>query len=310
MATIKELNVEINDYLFPNIDKYNFEGETAYQINGLWLDNIRENQFFNDTLFLIQSIESTILNSKKPISLIKGTQQKFNERLIELKSYRKSSIDKYLAEFHRISIIDEINDKIIEQYQKEVPKKINELDLVEVAPSHRFFKLFSFINMIKTFEIHEKESFDNIKLLFHIENYIQNIEMVNGLLNEIIFDNEKFKIFRFDDYFKSFYNEHFNKVQVDLQLKDLASFFHFVYISGFFVLHPDKRKNKIMLMKFFTNNFMYTDSHGNPNHFKNFTKEITDIATENNPTKDIFTEDLIKKLYNFKSIDLFLYYRT
>ena len=29
MATIKELNVEINNYLFPNIDKYNFEGETG-----------------------------------------------------------------------------------------------------------------------------------------------------------------------------------------------------------------------------------------------------------------------------------------
>ena len=145
MATIKELTKEINDYLFPNIEEFNFEGETAYQINGLWLDNIKENQFFNDTLFLIQTIEGTILSSKNPISIIKDTQQKFNQRLIDLKSYRKSSIAKYLAGFHRISIIDDINEKIIEQYQNEVPKKISKDDLYFSVPSGIYQRKANFI---------------------------------------------------------------------------------------------------------------------------------------------------------------------
>lgn len=309
MATIKELTKEINDYLFPNIEEFNFEGETAYQINGLWLDNIKENQFFNDTLFLIQTIEGTILSSKNPISIIKDTQQKFNQRLIDLKSYRKSSIAKYLAGFHRISIIDDINEKIIEQYQNEVPKKISKDDLENVGPSHRLFILLSFKTMIIRRKIHKTESFDSIKLLYHIENYIQNIEMVNVLLNEIITDNEKFEIFRFDDYFKSFYNEHVNKVQVDLKLKHLAYFFHFVSISGLFVMHPDKRKNKKMLMEFFVKNFMYTDGLGNPNHFKNFIKEVSYVKDGFDEVQFSFVEDFIHRLNEFKSVNLFNYYR-
>jgi hypothetical protein len=73
-------------------------------------------------------------------------------------------------------------------------------------------------------------------------------------------------------------------------------------------MHSDKYKNKRMLMDFFMKNFMYTNTDGDPVHFKNFTKEVTDATTieVENKFKDNFADELIGKLNHFKSKSLFL----
>ena len=53
---------------------------------------------------------------------------------------------------------------------------------------------------------------------------------------------------------------------------------------------------------------MYTNTDGDPVHFKNFTKEVTDATTieVENKFKDNFADELIGKLNYFKSKSLFL----
>jgi hypothetical protein len=75
-------------------------------------------------------------------------------------------------------------------------------------------------------------------------------------------------------------------------------------------MHPDKRKNKKMLMEFFVKNFMYTDGLGNPNHFKNFIKEVSYVKDGFDEVQSIFVEDFIHRLNGFKSVNLFNYYRA
>jgi hypothetical protein len=40
--TIKELVKEINEYLNPNIDKYESKDSKTYKINDVWIDNIKD----------------------------------------------------------------------------------------------------------------------------------------------------------------------------------------------------------------------------------------------------------------------------
>lgn len=164
--------------------------------------------------------------------------------------------------------------------------------------------------MIKGDEIHQNENFADIKLLYHIYEFNNNVRLIFNLLEEIIHDYVNFKIVKFDDYFKSFYNEHANKIQVNLKLKDLAYFFYFVYSSGLFVMHQDKSRNKKMLMEFFVKNFMYTSTSGNPTHFKKFIKEISDVTTEDTKFQNAFADELIYKLNKFKSLNILQFERA
>ena len=142
------------------------------------------------------------------------------------------------------------------------------------------------------------DGFPNIEIVGEASDYESAREVINDckpdlvfldidlngltsidLLNEIIHDYKVYKIVRFERYFKSYCHQHNNKVQVKLKLKDLAFFFHFVILCDLFEMHPNKTKNKKMLMDFFMKNFMYTNTNGDPVHFKNFTKEVTDTTS-------------------------------
>ena len=83
MATIKELVKEINEYLNPNIDKYESKDSKTYKINDIWIDNIKDKYFFNQTLFLLQSIENTVLKTNEPILVIKRIHHNFKKEQIE-----------------------------------------------------------------------------------------------------------------------------------------------------------------------------------------------------------------------------------
>lgn len=305
MATINELKTEINNYLFPNILEFKLNGEIEYQINGIWIDQIKENYFFNESLILTQMIEDTASKSDNPILIIERIKHLFERRIFELNSWKKTSLIDYLMKHHAVAISDNENDIDAISYQQSKVKKIT-LDLLfNAKPNEKLFNLSAFYNMIINDDVHQKEEFESIKLLYHIHELSNNISNVYNLINEIIHDYENFKIVRFEDYFKSFYKQHKTKVQVDLKLKDLAYFFHFVYTSGLFVMHPDIRKNKKMLMEFFVANFMYTDGKGNPKHFKNFIKEISDLATEDKKFQHNFADGLIHQLNEFKNMNIF-----
>lgn len=305
MATIKELKTEISQFLFPNITHYTFQEETAFKINDIWIDKIPDNYFFNETFLLVQMIDNTTLKSSEPILIIEEVYAIFEERLKELKSWKEQKFLDYLKIFHNYASDDNLNGLSKEKFDKEVLKKITKERLNNAKESHPLFKLRSFVNMVSEESVNKNEYFEFVKVLYHINEMIVNVEMVKTLLLEIITDNKKYKIVQFDDYFKSFYNQHANKVQVDLKLKDLAYFYYFVLTSNLFIMHPDERKNRKMLKEFFMKNFMYTDAKGNPVHFKNFIKEISDLSTEDSKFQEKFVEGLIYKLNQFKSVNLF-----
>jgi hypothetical protein len=308
MATINELKKEINNYLFPNILNYDIEGEVEYQINGIWIDQLKEDYFFNESLILTQMIEDTVSKSDNPISIIDIIKYIFEKRLVQLDSWKKTSLNDYFIEHHAIAISE--NDQDIISYKQSKVKKINADHLLKLNEKDKLFKLSAFYNMIIGDKIHKKEEFADIKLLYHIYEFKNNVRLIFNLLEEIIHDYVNFKIVKFDDYFKSFYNEHANKIQVDLKLKDLAYFFYFVYSSGLFVMHQDKSRNKKMLMEFFVKNFMYTSTSGNPTHFKKFIKEISDITTEDAKFQRAFADELIYKINKFKSLDILHFERA
>lgn len=303
MATIKELRTEINNYLFPNILDCKINGELEYQINGIWIDQMKENYFFNESLLLIQLIEDTVSKSDSPILIIQEIKVIFEKRMDELKAWKKMPIIEYLLKSHAVAISDNQDD--IDLYERSKVKKITLNMLSNLAIDHKLFKLSSFYNIIVSDDLHNKDDFSSIKLLFHICEFIDKVKMIITLFDEIITDHQMYNIVKFDDYFKFFYSEHSNKVQVDLKLKDLAYFYYFVLTSNLFKMHPDERKNRKLLMEFFMKNFMYTDAKGNPTHFKNFIKEISHLTTENSKFQDKFVEGLIFKLNQFKSVDLF-----
>lgn len=305
MATINELKSELNNFLFPNILEFKLDGEIEYQINGIWIDQIKENYFFNESLILSQMIEDTVSKSDNPILIIQRIKHLFDKRLDELNSWKKKSLIDYFMKNHAIAMSDNENEVDVISFQQSKVKKITPDLLIKVNEKDKLFHLSAFYNMIINDEVHQKEAFENIKLLYHIYEFTNNVSMLDNLINEIIHDYENFKIVRFDDYFKSFYKQHMTKVQVDLKLKDLAYFFHFVLTSGLFIMNPDKRKNKKMLMEFFVANFMYTDGKGNPKHFKNFIKEISDLATEDKKFQHNFADGLIHQLNEFKNMNIF-----
>lgn len=308
MATIKELKTEIKDYLFPNILNYDIKGEVDFQINGIWIDQVKEKYFFNESLLLIQLIEDTVSKSDNPILIIIEIKKIFEERIHQLMAWKKMPITEYLLQNHAVAISD--NEDDMDFYEQSKVKKITINMLSNLAIDHKLYKLSAFYNMIVSDNIHNKDDFSSIKLLYHIYDLINNVKMIITLVDEIISDNQKYNIVKFDDYFKSFYNEHANKIQVDLKLKDLAYFFYFVYSSGLFVMHQDKSRNKKMLMEFFVKNFMYTSTSGNPTHFKKFIKEISDITTEDVKFQRAFAEELIYKINKFKSLDILHFERA
>ncbi len=308
MATIKELKKEINKYLYPNILECNIEGEVEYQINDIWIDQLKENYFFNESLILTQMIEDTVSKSDNPISIIDVIKYIFEKRLVQLDSWKKTSLTDYFTNYHAIASSE--NNQEINSYEKSKVKNINANHLLRLNEKDKLYKLSAFYNMIKGDEIHQNENFADIKLLYHIYEFNNNVRLIFNLLEEIIHDYVNFKIVKFDDYFKSFYNEHANKIQVDLKLKDLAYFFYFVYSSGLFVMHQDKSRNKKMLMEFFVKNFMYTSTSGNPTHFKKFIKEISDVTTEDTKFQNAFADELIYKLNKFKSLNILQFERA
>lgn len=307
MATIKELRTEINNYLFPNILDCKINGELEYQINGIWIDQMKENYFFNESLLLIQLIEETVSKSDSPVLIIQEIKVIFEKRMDELKAWKKMPIIEYLLKSHALAISDNQDD--IDLYEQSKVKKITLDMLSNLAIDHKLFKLSAFYNIIVSDDLHKKDDFSSIKLLFHICDFIDNVKMIITLVDEIITDHQMYNIVNFDDYFKSFYNEHSNKVQVDLKLKDLAYFFHFVLYSGLFVMDHNKKKNKLKLMEFFMKNFMYSDAKNNPRHFKRFIKEVSVLETDIVQDQIEFSDSLIYKLNKFKSVNLFDLYR-
>lgn len=306
MATIKELNTEINNYFFPNILQCEVNGGIDYQINGIWIDQIKENYFYNETIALIQMIENTVSTSGNPILIINDLKSNFEKRFEELNAWKKIRLTEYLMKYHAVAMSE--NEQEVISYEKSKVKKIT-LDMInQVKEPGKLFNLHAFYNLVKSDEIHHKEEFENIKLLHHMNDLINNMKLIIDLLNEIVYDHNAYKIVKFEHYFKSYYHQYNNKVQVKLKLKDLAFFFHFVTLCDVFVMHSDKYKNKRMLMDFFMKNFMYTNTDGDPVHFKNFTKEVTDATTieVENKFKDNFADELIGKLNYFKSKSLFL----
>jgi len=267
---------------------------------------IKENYFFNESLLLTQNIENTILKSAEPIVIITDIHDIFEIKLKELKSWKTKSLTEYFIETHRFAKDENTNGLSKEQCDKEVTKRITEKQLNGISETHKLYRLFSFTKMVRAMKIHQNEDFESIKLLYHLHEFITNVEMVKSLLDEIIHDYEKFKIIRFDDYFKSFFAEHVNKIQVNLQLKELTYFYWFVEQNKLFSMHHDSLKNKKMLEEFFENNFMYTDAKGNPKHFKRFIKEISDVKYEDNKSQENFANELISKLEEFKSVKLFV----
>ena len=101
MATIKELVKEINEYLNPNIDKYESKDSKTYKINDVWIDNIKDKYFSSETLFLLQSIENTILKTNEPILIINRIHHIFKNRIVELNKYKIVHIEKYLTQYYR-----------------------------------------------------------------------------------------------------------------------------------------------------------------------------------------------------------------
>jgi hypothetical protein len=106
MATINELKTEINNYLFPNILEFKLNGEIEYQINGIWIDQIKENYFFNESLILTQMIEDTASKSDNPILIIERIKHLFERRIFELNSWKKTSLIDYLMKHHAVAISD------------------------------------------------------------------------------------------------------------------------------------------------------------------------------------------------------------
>jgi hypothetical protein len=305
MATIKELKTEISQFLFPNITHYTFQEETAFKINDIWIDKIPDNYFFNETFLLIQKIDNTTLKSSEPILIIDEVYAIFEERLKELKSWKEHKFLDYLKIFHNYASDDNLNGLSKETFDKEVLKKITKERLNNAKECHPLFKLRSFVNMVSEEGVNKNEYFEFVKVLYHINEIIVNLEMVKTLLLEIISDNKKYKIVQFDDYFKSFYAVHVNKIKVDLQLKELAYFYWFVEQSNLFSMHHDKNKNRKMLQDFFEKYLMYTDAKGNPKHFKRFIKEISDVKFDESKSRENFANNLISKLEQFKVIELF-----
>lgn len=116
MATIKELKKEINNYLYPNILECNIEGEVEYQINDIWIDQLKENYFFNESLILTQMIEDTVSKSDNPISIIDVIKYIFEKRLVQLDSWKKTSLTDYFTKYHAIAISE--NNQEINSYEK------------------------------------------------------------------------------------------------------------------------------------------------------------------------------------------------
>lgn len=305
MATIKELKLEITQFLNPNITKYSFEGKTTFEINNTWIDKLPENYFFTSSLILVQHIESTCLKSSEPIFIIKEVREIFEKRISRLKNWKKESISDYLKKEHNYAIDNNLDGISKALFEKQVSRQITQENIDKSKPETTLFKIGSFVNMVKSDGVHQNEQFEYLILLYFINEFIIYLEMVKSLLDEIIEDNKNYKIVTFDDYFKSFYNDNTNKIQVKLKLKDLAYLFYFFYTSGLFKMHEDSRKNKVMLMDFFEKNFMYTDANEQPKHFKKFIKEVSDVTSDDVKHQLNFSDQLIKKIEEFKLVELY-----
>lgn len=305
MATIKELVKEINEYLNPNIDKYESKDSKTYKINDVWIDKINDKYFFNETLFLLQSIENTILKTNEPILIIKRIHYIFKNRIVELNKYKIVHIEKYLTQYHRYSLVD-FNDSIaLERYKKECKKVVTQ-DLIDSATEKNIelFKLKSFCNLPFIKSVHINVDVEDKKLLFHLDRYMDELYSVFLLLDDIVYDYENFKMVVYDDYFKSYYNLHTRKIKVDLKLKDMAYFFYFVLETELFKFHPERKMNKKLLLDFFEKNFMYSDVKGTAKEFSMLIKHISDAAKEDIRFKNAFINEMKSKLEKFDKIDL------
>lgn len=306
MATIKELINDVNTYLNPNIDQYSSKDLKTYKINGTWIDLIEDKYFSTESLFLLQKIENTILKSDQPILLITRLHHVFNKRLFELNQYRKTKLNKHLKDKHRLSLVDFNESVLRENYKKQCKKIItSEVINAETNPESELYTLKSFLNLPYMLKIHRTEDIEGKKLLFHLDRFVEEASKVFMVLDEILYDYENFKMVIYDDYFKTYYKTNSRKIQVDLKLKDLAYFYYFALEMGFFKFHPERKMNKKLMVDFFENNFMYTDyKSGSMKEFQSFEKHLSDAARENNRFKNAFINTMLKKLEEFKKINL------
>lgn len=306
MATIKELINDVNSYLNPNIDQYSSKDLKTYKINGTWIDLIEDKYFRTESHFLLQKIENTILKSDQPILLITRLHHVFKKRLFELNQYREIKLNKHLKDKHRLSLVDFNESVLRENYKKQCKKIItSEVINAETNPESELYTLKSFLNLPYMLKIHRTEDIEGKKLLFHLDRFVEEASKVFMVLDEILYDYENFKMVIYDDYFKTYYKTNSRKIQVDLKLKDLAYFYYFALEMGFFKFHPERKMNKKLMVDFFENNFMYTDhKSGSMKEFQSFEKHLSDAARENNRFKNAFINTMLKKLEEFKKINL------
>ncbi len=307
MATIKELTKEINDYLYPNIDRYSSKEIKTYKINETWIDLIEDKYFTNESIFLLQKIENTILKSEEPILIITRLHHIFKKRIVELQQLSKQNFEKHLRTFHRVSEVDFNETKIKKEYEKKCKNKVITQKIVdeETQPETELYKLKSFLKMPFMLALHKKEDLENKKLIYHLDQFMREANQIFTVLDEIIYDYENFKMVIYDDYFKSYYKINSRKIQLDLKLKDVAYFYHFVLEMGFFKFHPERRMNKKLLINFFENNFMYTDQNSNkPKEFINLIKHASDAAKESVRFKDGFIKEMTNRYEEFSKINL------
>lgn len=306
MATIKELINDVNSYLNPNIDQYSSKDLKTYKINGTWIDLIEDKYFRTESHFLLQKIENTILKSDQPILLITRLHHVFKKRLFELNQYREIKLNKHLKDKHRLSLVD-FNESVLRENYKKLCKKIITREVInaETNPESELYTLKSFLNLPYMLKIHRTEDIEGKKLLFHLDRFVEEASKVFMVLDEILYDYENFKMVIYDDYFKTYYKTNSRKIQVDLKLKDLAYFYYFALEMGFFKFHPERKMNKKLMVDFFENNFMYTDhKSGSMKEFQSFEKHLSDAARENNRFKNAFINTMLKKLEEFKKINL------
>lgn len=306
MATIKELINDVNTYLNPNIDIYCSDKSITYKINNTWIDLIEDKYFSIESQFILQKIENTLLRSEKPILIVTRLHHIFRKRLNELLLYREHKLKIYLSKYHRTSVIDFEDSKVQELYKKQCKVIITQKMIeAETNPKSELFTLKSFLNLPLMQSLHKKEKMESKKLLFHLDTYVQEVNKIFMVLDEILYDYENFKIVIYDDYFKSYYKINTRKIQLDLKLKDVAYFYHFVLETGFFKFHPERKMNKKLLINFFENNFMYTDQKSNkPKEFINLIKHASDAAKESVRFKDSFIKEMTNRYEEFSKINL------
>ena len=271
-----------------------------YHLNDKWVNQIRLDYFDEPNNDFEINLLRNITNFKNPRAII----QEFCETIwTKIEWYEKNNINNF-------SFLDSI---------KKFVKPIELIDEPYIEDDYTFESVSKF-----DFENEYEDGFlydvlDDINRNFggtKDASMLEEAKLVNAMQlhhqSLIIFYHSLYKIemgweeLNLENYTSINYNRKNNpsglKCNIDLSKVDVAMFFRFLSESGLFYIDEiDKLKNDVNLIRFFEENFNFTDSDGKTKSITRLNSDISKVRANNRLITQISTlKEIERKIENYR----------